>query len=233
MNYYSQYGQDKFVDQVVFNKKKSGTFVDIGAYDGITFSNSSFFEKNRNFKGICVEPNPGVYKLLEKRRTSKNLNVCVGNTSGKVKFLCVEGYGEMLSCIYDEANTEHLARVDETIKIHGGSKRIEEIGLVTFDEIMDGNSSTIDFFTLDTEGYEFEILKMIDFNKYNISALAVEVNNEAVVGLLEKHNYIPFYRLTCDIIFVKKELVNTAMRFRLLMYRVQKKMKNLFSKLSA
>lgn len=229
MSYQSQYEQDKFVDQVVFGGKQNGKFIDIGAYDGVTFSNSYFFEKYRGFSGVCVEPNPKVYKLLEKQRTSKNLNVCVGNTSGKVKFLCVDGYGEMLSCIYDESNTEHLARVDETIKTHGGSKRIEEIDLVTFDQITGEKSEKIDFFTIDTEGYEFEILKMVDFYKYDISVLAVEVNDKIVVSFLEGYNYTAFYNLGCDIIFIKKELVNTAMKYRLLVYKVQKKLKNLFS----
>ncbi|MBS4065607.1 MAG: FkbM family methyltransferase [Chitinophagaceae bacterium] len=232
MNYQSQYEQDKFVDQVVFNGKRNGVFVDIGAYDGITFSNSYFFEKFRGFKGICIEPNPNAYKLLEKNRSSKNLNVCVGNTSGKVKFLCVEGYGEMLSCIYDESNTEHLARVDETIRIHGGDKRIEEIEVVTFGQIIDENLEKIDFFTIDTEGFEFEILKMIDFDKYNILALAVEVNDDAVISFLENQGYIAYFKLSCDIIFVKKSLVNPSMYFRLLKYRIQNKLRSIVRRLT-
>jgi len=43
MKYYSQYGQDKFINNVVFNNKQRGNFIDIGAHDGITFSNSFFF----------------------------------------------------------------------------------------------------------------------------------------------------------------------------------------------
>ncbi len=232
MNYQSQYGQDTFVDQVVFNRKRNGVFVDIGAYDGITFSNSYFFEKYRGFNGFCVEPNPNVYKLLQKYRSSKNFNVCVGNTSGKVKFLCVEGYGEMLSCIYDESNVEHLARVDENIKIHGGDKKIEEIDLMTFHQIIPENLQKIDFFTIDTEGFEFEILKMIDFDRYNISALAVEVNDDAVISFLENQGYVAYFKLSCDIIFVKKELVNASMNFRLLKYKIKNKFKSIIQRFS-
>ena len=41
--YYSQYGQDKFLTEFLFKNKKNGIFVDIGANDGISFSNSYFF----------------------------------------------------------------------------------------------------------------------------------------------------------------------------------------------
>ncbi len=41
--YYSQYRQDEFLNKVIFKKQKNGFFIDIGAHDGITYSNSSFF----------------------------------------------------------------------------------------------------------------------------------------------------------------------------------------------
>ncbi|MFC9599759.1 FkbM family methyltransferase [Peribacillus butanolivorans] len=42
--------------------------MDIGAQDGITFSNSYFFEKHKDWKGICAEPLPEVFELLRKNR---------------------------------------------------------------------------------------------------------------------------------------------------------------------
>jgi hypothetical protein len=51
--FYAQYQQDQVID-FLLQKKYQGFFLDIGAHDGITFSNSYFFEKNRNFNGICL-----------------------------------------------------------------------------------------------------------------------------------------------------------------------------------
>src|SRR5205809_1665087 len=95
--YFSQYRQDEFIDKVVLNKKRNGFFVDIGAHDGINFSNSNFFEVNRAFKGLCIEPNPKVFSQLKKNRKCDVLNVCIAATVGTVKFLAIEGYSEMLS----------------------------------------------------------------------------------------------------------------------------------------
>ena len=45
MKYYSQYKQDKYIHDNFFEDKKDGVFLDIGASDGITLSNTYFFEK--------------------------------------------------------------------------------------------------------------------------------------------------------------------------------------------
>lgn len=41
---YSQYGQDTFVHSIL-NHQTNGLFMDIGAHDGITGSNTRFFEQ--------------------------------------------------------------------------------------------------------------------------------------------------------------------------------------------
>ena len=75
VQYYSQIGQDKYTNEIFFKGMENGFFVDIGAHDGIELSNSYFFEKTKNWKGICIEPLPDIYKLLKKNR----------------KCICIEG----------------------------------------------------------------------------------------------------------------------------------------------
>ena len=55
--YTSQLGQDTWVDKYL-NFKDGGTFVDIGASYHEQFSNTFFFEKERNWRGLAVELNP-------------------------------------------------------------------------------------------------------------------------------------------------------------------------------
>ena len=59
VSYYSQLGQDRFLNENYFKNKLTGTFVDIGAHDGNTYSNSKFFE-NLGWSGLCVEPIPNI-----------------------------------------------------------------------------------------------------------------------------------------------------------------------------
>ena len=44
-DYKSQAGQDTYCNEIFFNNKRNGVFIDIGAHDGISFSNSWYFEK--------------------------------------------------------------------------------------------------------------------------------------------------------------------------------------------
>jgi hypothetical protein len=55
MQSFSQHGQDAFVYETFFkNDGGQGFFVDVGAYDGVTFSNSLFFERHLGWSGICI-----------------------------------------------------------------------------------------------------------------------------------------------------------------------------------
>ena len=53
--YNSQYGQDRYLNEHFFHDKEGGFFVDIGAHNGVTISDSLFYEKELGWKGICLE----------------------------------------------------------------------------------------------------------------------------------------------------------------------------------
>ena len=62
----SQAGQDRVLDRVL-GGKTGGVFVDIGAYDGRTGSNTLFFERERGWTGLLVEPVPDMAIPLARR----------------------------------------------------------------------------------------------------------------------------------------------------------------------
>ena len=39
---------------------RHGTFVDLGCYDGVTYSNTWYFERKLGWSGVCVEPEPAL-----------------------------------------------------------------------------------------------------------------------------------------------------------------------------
>jgi hypothetical protein len=68
MNFFSRAGQDQFLFENFFRGKRNGVFVDAGATDGETFSNSLFFERFLGWSGLCVEPQPEAFAKLAARR---------------------------------------------------------------------------------------------------------------------------------------------------------------------
>eukprot|EP00966_Prymnesium_polylepis_P335260 7390625-Prymnesium_polylepis.1 len=75
-NSWAQYGQDLKLD-VLLNHARDGTFVEIGGYDGETFSNTLFFERHRGWRGLLVEPNPFTFRqLLSRSRNCTAFQCC-------------------------------------------------------------------------------------------------------------------------------------------------------------
>ncbi len=176
--YYSQKGQDKFLNEEVFNGKEGGFFVDIGAHDGISFSNSYFFEKYLGWKGICIEPNPDIFPKLIQNRLSLCLQLAVAKENKKFNFLKCEGYMlEMYSGIFELMDVKHIERIEKEMQIFGGSCSTIEIQCKPISEILNEyNINSIDFINIDIEGGEEEAIKSIDFKKTKIKAILVENN---------------------------------------------------------
>ena len=176
---YSQYEQDKFVD-IYFKKKDNGFFLDIGAHDGVSFSNSYFFEKERGWSGICIEPNPDVFVQLNKNRLSRNYNVCISDTEGSVVFRKIVGYSEMLSGILEFMDLKHIDRInDECAKYNSTFEDIKVESRNLNAILKSDNIKHIDYLSIDTEGAESKIIKSIDLDEITIEFLTVENNDSS------------------------------------------------------
>lgn len=121
MKYFSQFEQDRFLDEVVFNRKKAGFFIDVGAHDGISYSNSAFFEFQRNWTGICVKPNAQVFEKLRSVRSVRCENCGLGAAAGVLRFTSISGFAEMLSGFTDFYASEHKERIACELEKHGGT----------------------------------------------------------------------------------------------------------------
>jgi FkbM family methyltransferase len=191
MQSFSQDGQDKFIADL-FNNKKEGIFLDIGAYNGLDFSNTLYLEKNLLWKGICIEPNPVVFEKLKINRNCICLNCCVSEVKGTFQFLSVSGYGIMLSGLIDMYDEKHLERINETIRNHGGNKEILNVPALPLKNILEEfDFKTIDYCNIDVEGGELSVLKSIDFSKILIKFFTIENNygSKTIGSFLKLHGY--------------------------------------------
>lgn len=205
--YYSQYGQDKYLHHRYFSDNRAGVFVEIGANDGITLSNTYFFEKELGWKGVCIEPLPSAFQRLCENRSSLNLNWCITNQRrSSVDFLVVEGYAEMLSGIHANYASTHIQRIDGYLRKEGGSKYIRKMSSRTFmDIVQESGYRRIDYCSIDVEGAEIDILKGIDFNAVDVSVFSIENNygSRKTARLMQKHGYSLVCRLGDDEIYEK------------------------------
>ena len=188
LNYYSQWKQDKFLFENFFQNLKNGVFVDIGAHNGVTFSNSLFFN-NLGWKGICVEPVPRIFKELEKNRpNSININCAICETEGEMDFISLEGYTEMLSGIMKFTDPRHFKRIQGELYTCGGSYEIIKVKTRRLESLLEENNITyINYLSIDVEGAEESVIKSINFNKVFIDIIEFEDNYSDNSDFIKKY----------------------------------------------
>ncbi len=204
--YYGQCGQDKYLYENLFKNKKNGIFIEIGAHNGIAYSNTKFFEE-LGWKGICIEPIPEVFEELKKNRKAICVKGCIADKKGKANFLSVKG-PEMLSGLVDKYHPAHMNRVNTEISdpSNKGSKQIIEVDCYLLNDILEENKMFhVDYLSIDTEGNELDILKSIDFKKFDIDVIEVEnnFNDDIAKNYLVSKGYSFVKKVGWDDIFRK------------------------------
>jgi len=196
----SQFQQDlRVVD--FYKKKTHGFFIEIGASDGINFSNTCFLERYYEWKGICVEPIPEIYsKLVKNRPNSKCFNLAVYNKSDITVPFSISNDWSLLSGI-----TENI---DYHSKLVNKNKTTIDVTTISLTDLLDRAEAPtfIEYLSLDTEGSEYEILKDFDFKKYTIGLIDVEHNwveprRTQIRELLVSNGYIYRCKNMCDDVY--------------------------------
>jgi FkbM family methyltransferase len=210
--YVSQYGQDRVVHEILFPNKHDGFYVDIGANNGFTGSNTYFFEHQLNWSGVCIEPQPDIFAELQGNRKCELHQCCISDECGTMKFLKVSG-ANMLSGLANMLDDQHKNRIAKEEDKSIGSKIID-VECKTFADVL-GDRMDIDFVSIDTEGSEMSILKSIDFSRYNIGCIAVEndYDNQEIYKLLRKLGY-RLLLVVGDEIYVKESSFKNMKQFR-------------------
>jgi FkbM family methyltransferase len=176
--YASQAGQDAVVDRLL-GGRRGGTFADIGGYDGVTGSNTLFFEVFRGWTGVLVEPVPAQRAAAEAVRRCPCLPYAVAATEGEAAFLEVtEGYTQM-SGLAEAYDPGMLARVREDPR---HKERTVMVQTRTLSRILtEAGMEHPDFVSLDIEGGEEAVLRAFPFDRHRVAFWAIENNTASPV----------------------------------------------------
>ena len=207
--YFSQSGQDKWIVEKLFPGKRGGVFVDIGAYDGICFSNTFFLEKERDWRGLAIEPNPHVYEKLQRNRSCSVMNCCVGEKDGCSIFRAIQGYPAMLSGMTDQYHPKHLNRIDRELRLHGGDFQDIDVPCYSINSLFSKYKLyTIDYLSIDVEGAELPIIKGLDVFQVNISVMSVENNYKdyKIPQILKQKGFVLHSTIGLDELYINREL---------------------------
>lgn len=197
MKFYSQIQQDEIYIKYI-SGKKYGYFVDIGANDGTTFSNTKTLEESLEWKGLLIEANPVAFAKCATSRLQPSVWKAVYNKKSVLPFrspddTLIGGLNRHL-CSKQELAYTNQGQVYSTFDVPAD----------TLINILKENNApkTIDYCSIDTEGSEFEILEcFIKENKalpkeerYFIKYLDIEHNyikhnQDKIIALLKANGY--------------------------------------------
>jgi FkbM family methyltransferase len=163
MTFYGQALEDKFLYENYFTNKRNGTYLELGALDGILYSNTKFFEDQLNWTGILIEPNSYQFKMLaENRPNNKLFNNLISNTTDEViyKYFIDDFAG--VSGIKHTLPTEHYRGFYDIINKPNGEILMRPVTLTNV--IKQTDFKHFDLLSLDVEGHEYEVLCSWDFS---------------------------------------------------------------------
>jgi len=164
----------------LFGCKSNGIYIEVGAFDGLTQSNTAFFEFYRSWSGILIEPSKHAYDLCCKSRPkSINLNLCCVSSDYQQKTI----FGDFNSVTMASVNGDRLK-----------SQNLVEVNCMTLNNIIREHipNKSIDFLSLDTEGYELNVLKGLDLSVNRPKFLLIEIYKseyDKIADYLCSHNY--------------------------------------------
>ena len=154
---------------------KNGFYIEMGAHDGVNNSNTLYFEKYKNWHGLLIEPSPH-YKFLLKNRSKKNkfFNNGCSKFNNETDAVLV-GNGDY-SFFKDQIDKKFLDWYSNKQKLTKRKLSNTIVKLRTLNSILieSGAPKLTDFFSLDVEGMELDVLKGVDFNCFNFRYLLIE-----------------------------------------------------------
>lgn len=189
MEYYSQIEQDKYYIENIIKFKRHGKFLDVGANDGITESNTYCLEKDFGWSGICIEGNQELAKICSYNRPNSIVSCSlVWSSEEYVNFVEPKNGKNLLSRIDNIAWNKGYF-VDDFVDPITSKRKT-----TTIKNILGAGDHYFDYFSLDVEGAELEALKGIDWNTTRFGFMTIEYGNRQhyknfIISFLQKVGY--------------------------------------------
>tara|TARA_R110000824_G_scaffold246649_3_gene435832 strand:- start:1685 stop:2287 length:603 start_codon:yes stop_codon:yes gene_type:complete len=199
MKNYSQINQDLYY--LKYSKyRKCGYFLDIGANDGVTFSNTYLLETNYSYTGLCIEADPSAVEKCKESRRCEVEQIAIWDTKGTIE--------------YSRCPDTLLNGVANTLADDWKSKFQFKNQLVKCDtlyNILEKNNcpNIIDYASIDIEGAEMRVLtKFFEENndKYTFNYIDIEHNYkyfDEILGIMISNGYSFLRENSWDCTFVK------------------------------
>jgi FkbM family methyltransferase len=169
---------------------EQGYFVDLGAYDGLEWSNTVSLERQRGWTGIAIEPADEVFPRLQRNRPDIT---CVqafawSRADEEVSYTFADGLSGVRSAL--PATLKHRYRK----KLDDGATR--KLKTTTLQQILDDHNAPrmVDYLSIDANGTDYQVLLGLDLTTRVFRTITVEHNRQLrrrqqIISYLERSGY--------------------------------------------
>ena len=209
---YAQTGEDRIIsflfDDLGLEKP---SYLDIGANFPMHISNTYLFYQ-KGCQGVCIEPDPDLCSNFRKARPRDIcLNIGIGESEADA----------MPLYIFDEAKGLNTFSKQDADYVQSATRfrvsEVVQIPLRTINSLLEEYfANGLNFLSLDIEGWDYRILRTLDFSKYTIDVVCVETIKFGTRGFREKidhtvqlmleKNYLVYADTHINTIFVRKDI---------------------------
>jgi len=148
-----------------------GAYVDVGCWHPVKASNTYYFHL-RGWKGICIDPNPELQALYSRYRSTDIFENCaIGDQQDPLEYY-------MLQDPHSSMNTLDRSFIEKH-QLTSQIKAVKSIPVYRLDSILAKHltaSDRLDFFDIDVEGYDLEVLKTNDWNRFRPKLVVIETD---------------------------------------------------------
>jgi FkbM family methyltransferase len=174
---YSQDGEDMILRRL-FERQRTGFYVDVGAHHPYRFSNTCYFYR-RGWRGINIDPSPDAINAFHRDRPS-DINVCVGvsDIAGALSFHL---FNEPALNTFDATLAEERACLPDYWLLETKSVPVRRLDDLLTEYLP--RDQKIDFLSIDVEGLDLSVLRSGDWSRFRPSILLVEAHERTVSAI--------------------------------------------------
>ncbi len=183
---FSQKGQDRWIIDEVLKEKRRGFFVELGAGNGRTHSNTYLLERDYDWHGVLIEANPKYASDICTNRTCTFVPCCVDGHLEECNFFCFGYLGGIIADDTDYNSQNRSSLIDRH------PDKILRVRPQLLEDVLDSVAAPhhINYLSLDVEGAEHRILSSFPFHRFKFDALTIERPTSVVHELLSAAGYV-------------------------------------------
>lgn len=165
---------------------RNGIFVEAGANDGLSQSNTAYYELYLGWRGLLVEPIPELAAKCRANRTRSTVAEVALVAANDTRRSASMTYCNLMSIVDGarggaEQDAAHVESGTRFLAPNDTVRRVEVVTSTLADLVRQHGFERVDLLSLDVEGYEAQALLGMDFDELAPMWILVEANDRDAV----------------------------------------------------